>query len=271
MSMEPVPPLWGAYLGDYCGSTYEVRYDLERHPALTPPGSRFTDDSMLTYQIHEDMEALARLGTLSPETLARRLHRTFRQRAAQFPEGGFSRGFTRWALQTPEGTSNDSAGNGAVMRLSAVGHRFSDPADAHAYARAITEVSHNHPEALQAAAALTDFVLNANSGMALQPNIHSVRTTHGVPVHTWTEIRTLREGKRFVRQALPTLGLCLSLLEQATGFEDALELAIWYGGDTDTQGAVLGQLAEPYHPIPPGLAEAVRGPFVQWVKSLPGR
>lgn len=44
--------------------------------------------------------------------------------------------------------------------------------------------------------------------------------------------------------------LAIDLFLQSTDFEDAIRLAISYGGDSDTMGAIVGSLAGAYYDIP---------------------
>ncbi len=45
---------------------------------------------------------------------------------------------------------------------------------------------------------------------------------------------------------------------EATGFEDAVRKAVSLGGDSDTQAAITGSVAEGAWGVPPEIAEAVR-------------
>ena len=46
--------------------------------------------------------------------------------------------------------------------------------------------------------------------------------------------------------------LALHLASLATSFEDAVRLAVSYGGDSDTMGAIVGSLAEAQYEITSG-------------------
>lgn len=52
--------------------------------------------------------------------------------------------------------------------------------------------------------------------------------------------------------------LALYLASLATSFEDAIRLAVSYGGDTDTAGAIVGSLAEALYTIPADMTEKVK-------------
>ena len=47
-----------------------------------------------------------------------------------------------------------------------------------------------------------------------------------------------------------TLPLAVMLFYKSTSFEDAIRLAVSYGGDSDTLAAVVGTLAEIYYGVP---------------------
>ena len=52
--------------------------------------------------------------------------------------------------------------------------------------------------------------------------------------------------------------LALHLASLATSFEDAVRLAVSYGGDSDTMGAIVGSLAEAQYEIPPEMTSRAK-------------
>ncbi len=103
----------GSIIGDICGSTYEFAPCKDPSLCLTPPGSDYTDDSVLSIATAEVLlqggdyaEAYRRYGQRYPE-----------------PMGHYGPGFDAW-LHNPNPQPYNSCGNGSAMRVGPVGFAF---------------------------------------------------------------------------------------------------------------------------------------------------
>lgn len=228
----------GAIIGDIIGSTYEFHntqnYDFE----LFPQGSSFTDDSICTIAI---ADAILR-GIPYRDSLIE----WCRKHPRLYPM--FGSAFSSWFLSdNPQ--PYDSFGNGAAMRVSPIGWAFKTLEITIAQAWSSAMCSHSHPEGKKGA----EIIANA---------VFILRTKH------WKEAREFVRDKILIgfygsdyESRLPKKGqwdatcqgcvpLALHLFLKSRNFEDAIRLAVSYGGDSDTLASIVGALAGAYYKIP---------------------
>jgi ADP-ribosyl-[dinitrogen reductase] hydrolase len=139
-----------------------------------------------------------------------------------------------------------NAGNGCIMRLApvAIFHRR-DVIAARACAELQARVTHTAEEAVAAAAMLAELLVAAlESGDPARVAVVASRTAHPALVRVVEGGRTKqREEISSAPRAVDTLEAALWCLVRADSFEAAVGEAVNLGGDTDTIGAVTGQLA----------------------------
>lgn len=141
----------GAIAGDIIGSRFEG------HPA-PPPGfelfhrdCRFTDDTVCTVAV---ADAILREADFAV---------TLRAFVRRHPKAGYGGMFLRWAF-TDAAPAYGSWGNGAPMRVAAVGWLARDADEAEALAAAQSKVSHDHADAVKAAQAVAGSILMLRQG-----------------------------------------------------------------------------------------------------------
>jgi ADP-ribosyl-[dinitrogen reductase] hydrolase len=140
-----------------------------------------------------------------------------------------------------------NAGNGCIMRLAPVAIRHRHAAEA---ARRVAErqacTTHTAAEAVAASAALADILVAA---LATADRARVAQAAAGASHKTLTAIaggsyRTrTRDEISSAPRAGATLEAALWCVFRTSSFEDALLEAVNLGGDTDTIGAVTGQIA----------------------------
>ena len=106
----------GAIIGDIIGSWFEFDNHLSEEFELFAKRSVFTDDSALTIAVARWLLGDGPLVTILVDEFDR------------YPGLSYGGGFNRWASYGG-GDPYDSCGNGAAMRVSAVGHFARDEAD----------------------------------------------------------------------------------------------------------------------------------------------
>lgn len=225
----------GAIIGDIVGSTYEFHntqnYDFE----LFPQGSSFTDDTVCTIAI---ADAILR-GIQYRDSLIEWC------RKYPHPKGSYGASFSRW-IYDPQ--PYDSFGNGAAMRVSPIGWAFSSSTIVLDEAKKSAECSHSHDEGIKGAMA-------------------TALATWYLANHNWKDAKREVQnmcielyGKDYVAN-LPKIGvwdetcqgcvpLALHLFSLSQSFEDAIRIAVSYGGDSDTLGAIVGGFAGAFYEIP---------------------
>jgi ADP-ribosyl-[dinitrogen reductase] hydrolase len=145
-------------------------------------------------------------------------------------------------------TAEDTAGNGSLMRLAPVPlFALADAAEAARLAREQSRLTHGAPQAVEAcaffAALLRDAVLGADKGAVLASRAWdgTAAAVRAVAGGGWRG--KARAAVRASGYVIHTLEAALWAVGQTESFEDALVLAVNLGEDSDTVGAVTGQLA----------------------------
>ena len=145
----------GAVIGDIAGSRFEWKNTKSKEFELFTPECRITDDSVMTLAIARAiLDSAGRRDRLGAEAV--RCMQSFGRRWARGCYGG---SFARWLLADaprPYG----SWGNGSAMRVSACAWAAQSLKEALDMARIVTAVTHDHPEGIKGALAVT--ALNAD-------------------------------------------------------------------------------------------------------------
>jgi ADP-ribosyl-[dinitrogen reductase] hydrolase len=231
----------GAVAGDIIGSRFEGRARTPRDFALFHPACRFTDDSVCTLAVAD-----ALLG-------GRDFAASLRAFVRRHPRRGYGGLFLDWAL-TDDAPPYGSWGNGAPMRVAAVGWLATSEAEALALAAAQAAVSHDHPDAIAAAQAVALAILLARSGL---PRAALRRRLAGDFGYDLGPERAL-SGDGFDVSAAGTAPPALAAALHAEDWESAVRLAVCRGGDTDTLAAIAGAVAEAVHGLPRAIADTAR-------------
>jgi ADP-ribosylglycohydrolase len=115
-------------------------------------------------------------------------------------------------------------------------------------------VTHDHPEGVQAARAVTHAIYHALVG-APPEVVLGVAESFG---YVWeTSVEALRGTYRFSELAEDTLPAMFVCLREGSSFEGCVRDAVRLGGDADTLGAIVGSIAGALWGIPRDLV--VRG------------
>ncbi len=235
--------LLGAAAGDIIGSPYEfVGHKDEAFP-LFQQVSMATDDTILTAAVAE-----AILTGRSYETCLREF-------ALEHPGRGYGGMFHTW-IHAKEPRPYNSYGNGAAMRVSAVGWAFNTLEDVLAQAAASAAPTHNHPEGIKGAQATALAVWMARRGEEKKIIREEISARFGYDLQATVE--SIRPGYRFYETCQQTVPQALIAFFDSTSFEDAVRKTVSLGGDADTLGAITGAVAEAYYGgVPAEIADQV--------------
>ena len=243
----------GALIGDIAGSRFEWENRKSKEFTLLTRagGCRLTDDSVMTLAV-----AAAILDSVgNREALSAAAVRRMQELGRRYPRAGYGGRFIRW-LTEEDPRPYHSFGNGAAMRVSPCGWAASSPEEAKAMARAVTAVTHDHPEGIKAAQAVAEAVFLARQGASLQ-DLRAHVTKNYYPIDfTLDEIRPNYEFDVTCQGSVPQ---AFEALFESTGFEDAVRCAVSIGGDSDTIGAITGSMAEAVYGIPAELRARALG------------
>lgn len=254
----------GAIAGDIIGSVYEHHNIKTKDFPLFRPECRFTDDTVMTCAIAEGImnggekddfiDAMKKYGRM-------------------YPYDGYGGCFRRWIF-SDEREPYYSFGNGSAMRVSPCGWvmrcgyyaRIGGwPMNACNQAKRSAEVTHNHPEGIKGALAVTDaiFLARCYSGKVYPKQVPSFSWNpsqckqaikdHIEKQYGYDLSRTLdeiRPGYHFDVTCQGSVPQAIIAFLESADFEDAIRNAISIGGDSDTIAAITGSIAEAAYGVP---------------------
>lgn len=251
--------MWGAIIGDIAGSIYEYNQFNNTKPVevdeIMPEKSFYSDDTILTVAIADAIlhdrdyekylkQYAIKYGKYLPEV------------KDYFPTV-FSPGFTKWTEGQKEGNSK---GNGAMMRISPVGYMFNTEKEVTENSRLATIPSHNDEESIECAKVVALIILYARKGYPKEEIIKKLNI----------ELK-YKPFEKFNSTCGATIDNCLYALFTSNNFNESIQKVISYGGDTDTNAAIVGSMAEAMYGIDNKLIEKAKTKlpieFVQTVEN----
>ncbi len=234
--------MWGAIIGDLTGSVYEFEQIKKVSPVnvaeLITKDSFFTDDTILTVAIYDAILN----GSCDYEAAIKRYGHEYQFKMPVNPRGGsphpmFGSGFMDYLNGVNDGKS---IGNGAMMRISGVGKMFNTLEDVMENARLATIPSHDSQSAVECAQIVAQVIFFARMGERKQwiRDRLGFSTTYFKPF------------EKFNKTCLETINNCMFALFESDNFEEAVRKVLSYGGDTDTNCAIVGAMAEALYGVP---------------------
>lgn len=241
----------GAYLGDSIGSVYEFDNIHTKEFPLFSSTSRPTDDTFMTYAIMLALEDWIQEGRPELDRLKEYCISHMQEVGRATLDGAYGTHFLSWLFQEHPEPYN-SCGNGSAMRVSAVAYVSRTLEECIALSKAVTEISHNHPDGIMGAEATAVQIFLLRKGWKLE-DVAAYQKAHYYPIDfTLDEIRPTYSWGSLCSNTCPEAFQCVY---EAKDFEDAIRNAISLGGDSDTLGAIAGAIAEAAFGIPEELYE----------------
>lgn len=232
----------GAIVGDIVGSRFEWNNNRSKDFDLLPHQCFFTDDSIMSLAV---CDALMRC-QLNFTDLGKQAVRSMQEIGRPYPNSGYGGSFYRW-MYSDHPKPYNSFGNGAAMRVSGCGYAARSLEEAKALSKAVTEVTHNHPEGIKGAEATTVAVYLARTGKSLL-EIQDYIVKNYYPIDFTLD--SIRSTYQFNETCQNTVPQALEAFFESTDFEDAIRNAISIGGDSDILAAITGAVAEAYYGVP---------------------
>ena len=245
-------PLIGAIVGDIAGSRFEwlnckskdFALLVGQHEGAEP--CCFTDDTVMTLAIADAIMKWRKGGDASYASLSSYAIKSMQTFGRRYPNAGYGGSFMAW-LQDKKPCPYNSWGNGAAMRVSACGWAGRTLDEVKAMSRAVTEVTHNHPEGIKGAEATAVATFLARTGKSMAEIEKVVNRDYYRLDFTLDEIR---DSYKFDVSCQGSVPQALEAFFESTSFEDAIRNAISIGGDSDTIGAICGAVAGAYYGVP---------------------
>jgi ADP-ribosylglycohydrolase len=222
----------GGIAGDIIGSRFEHAPIRSKDFKLFNRYSLFTDDTVHTLAI------AASLLDLTPyqEKLREYFH--------YYPNAGYGGRFRRWA-RSPQPKPYGSYGNGSAMRVSPVAWFYQDLETVIEEAMHSAEVTHNHPEGVKGAQAVASAIFMARSGASKRELRDFV--TRRFEYSLDFSLDALQAHYSFDVSCQGSVPQAIFAFLVSEDFEDAVRIAVSFGGDSDTQACIAGSIAEAFY------------------------
>lgn len=159
------------------------------------------------------------------------------------PTGAYGGGFAKW-LRQKDPKPYGSYGNGSAMRVSPCGLAAVTMGEALALARASACVSHNHPEGIKGAEAVSAAIFMAKNGKSKE-EIRQYISEHFYNLDFTLD--SIRDRYEFDGSCQGSVPQAIVAFLESENFEDAIRNVISIGGDCDTTGAITGSIAWVYY------------------------
>ncbi|AOM83847.1 ADP-ribosylglycohydrolase family protein [Salisediminibacterium beveridgei] len=246
----------GAMVGDIVGSRFEWNNYRKKDFEFFTAACEVTDDTIMSLAVAEalldaaegvglplkgmneqpeEYKNLSSLVTQHMQTIGRR-----------YPDCGFGGMFGQWVFhEKPE--PYNSFGNGAAMRISPAGWLADSESGVKTLSKAVTEVTHNHPEGIKGAEACAMAIFLARNGKDKQ----AIRKRMTADYYSLDfSIDDIRDTYEFNETCQETVPQAITAFLDGADFEDVIRVAISCGGDSDTLTAIAGSIAEAYYGVP---------------------
>lgn len=238
--------MWGAIIGDLAGSIYEYNQTKGIKPVkinnIIEDNSFYSDDTILTIAI---ADAILKGGNYDIYLRGYiNKYNNYKPDFSPYFNTSFSPQMIKWAKSTSGG---QSIGNGAMMRISSVGYLFNSLEDIVENAMLATIPSHNSSEAIKSATVLALMIFYFRNGLSKEQVYEKLNI----------DIQ-FKPFERFNTTCFETLENCLYVLYNSNSFEDAIRKVVMIGGDTDTNAAIVGSVAEAIYGIDENLKEKAK-------------
>jgi len=242
--------LWGAIIGDIVGSIYEFSNIKTKKFPFFPMNGYITDDSCMTIAVADAlMQWKCDGGDLQQLAI-----QSMRQIGFKHPNMGYGFGFAKW-LFNKESEPYNSWGNGAAMRISAVGWIGNSIPEVKRLSYMVTAVSHDHIEGIKGAEATAIAIFMARTGKSKEEIAKYITDNY----YDWcSSVAELQANYSWDGSCQGTVPPALQCFFESESFEDAIRNAISIGGDSDTIGAITGAVAGAYYDIPKEMIDAAR-------------
>lgn len=254
----------GAIIGDMVGSVYEFANTKRTDFPFFSERSTYTDDSIMTV-------AVAAWLLSDREHSHSSLENKMVSYAEEypFPMGGYGGGFAQWLFR-PERLIDyrtgeiagrrvpyNSWGNGAAMRVSAVGWMFDTLEETERVAKISAEITHDHPEGIKGAKATAAAIFLARTGASKAEIKDYIQEHYGYDLsRSSDEIRKYYGWEDSCQGTVPP---AIRAFLDSHDFESAIRIAVSLGGDSDTLACITGGIAEAYYgEIPRHIREEAR-------------
>ena len=242
----------GAIIGDMVGSMYEFHPCKTKTFDIYNSRMRMTDDSYLTIAVAKTLlkHYPIKYDEQSLKELQNDLSQEFVDMWSKHKEAGFGGMFYEWCLTCRDtgevAKPYNSYGNGSAMRISPVGWIANSEEEVKVLSKAVTEITHNHPEGIKGAEAVAMAIYLALHGVPKE-EIKERMINEYYPEIAELDFNELVKHYRFseiCQKSVPQAIFCFLI---SSSLEDTIRNCVAIGGDCDTTGAMAGAIAEAFY------------------------
>jgi ADP-ribosylglycohydrolase len=222
----------GAIAGDVLGSIYEFNNNKSTDFILLNKSCKFTDDTILTVAT---ADCLLKKGNFA---------QYYKKYFLDYPGRGYGGSFSEWGFSNSMYPYN-SWGNGSAMRVSPVGFAFNSLEFVLINSKKSAKVTHNHPEGIKGAQAVSAAVFMAKNGSSKNEIKKFIENKFYYKLDK--SLNEIRPSYSFDVSCQGSVPQAITAFLESDGFEDAIRKAISIGGDSDTIACITGGIAEAYY------------------------
>ena len=249
----------GAIIGDTVGSVYEFENVKTTEFDLFSPESIYTDDSVITLAV---AHWLVNDKTYNTQTLVDTI--VYFANEYPCPKGGYGDRFLEWLtypdvgveeVERDNGTKGivfrelrkpyNSWGNGSAMRTSAVGWMFDTLEETERIAALQAGITHNHPEGIKGAQAVSAAIFMARNGMSKEAIKLYIESKYGYDLSKTCD--EIRPNYQYDESCQGTVPQAITAFLESVDFETCLRLSVSLGGDCDTLTCISAAIAEAFY------------------------
>ncbi len=249
----------GAIIGDTIGSVYEFENIKTTEFDLFSPESIYTDDSVITLAV---AHWLFNDKTYNTQTLVDTV--VYFANEYPCPKGGYGDRFLEWLtypdvgveeVERDNGTKGivfrelrkpyNSWGNGSAMRTSAVGWMFDTLEETERIAALQAGITHNHPEGIKGAQAVSAAIFMARNGMSKEAIKLYIESKYGYDLSKTCD--EIRPNYQYDESCQGTVPQAITAFLESVDFETCLRLSVSLGGDCDTLTCISAAIAEAFY------------------------
>ena len=240
--------MYGAFIGDIVGSKYEFNNIKTKRFPLFSQGCDYTDDTIMTAAVAKTI-MLSRREQYEKNENGKGFQEFLIEVMQDFgkrypsPTGAYGGNFAKW-LRQQNPKPYGSYGNGSAMRVSPCGLAAVTMDEALALARASACITHNHPDGIKGAEAVSAAIFLAKCGKSKE-EIRRYINEHYYNLNFTLD--SIRDSYKFDGSCQGSVPQAIVAFLESVNFEDAIRNVISIGGDCDTTGAITGSIAWIYY------------------------
>lgn len=246
--------LYGAIIGDIVGSIYEfarIRMKSKDFEFFND-NMDYTDDTVMTIAV---ADAILKTGDEKDTDIwYKNMEKSMHRYGNKYPNG-YGTMFRGW-LHSKDPKPYNSFGNGSAMRVSAAGWVSESMFETREIARMTALPTHNHPEGIKGAMVIASAIFLARHKATKEDIKEYIETEFDYDLSR--KLDDVRKTCVFNETCQISVPEAIIAFLESTDFEDTIRNAVSFGGDTDTQAAIAGSIAEAFYCVPEDLIKKCR-------------